>query len=77
MPATTQTLAISGGTVGQWFNVQINNVTSQGALTWFSTIRWVDGTTGALTGTNLKRDSFMFFVSGAGTYDGYTVGQNI
>lgn len=77
MPANTQTIAISGGVVGEWFNVQINNVTSQGALTWFTTIRWDRGVAGTLTGTNGKRDSFMFYVSGAGTYDGYVVGKNI
>lgn len=76
MPAAAQTLAISNGTVGQWFNVQINNVTSQGALTWFTTIRWMAGIAGTLCGTNGKRDSFIFYVSGAGTYDGYIVGNS-
>lgn len=77
MPAATQTLAISNATVGQCFLVEINNVTSQGALTWFTTIRWVDGTAPTLTGTNGKRDVFGFRVTGSGTYDGYVVGQNI
>ena len=77
MPAATQTLAISNATVGQCFIVEINNVTSQGALTWFTTIKWVSGTTPTLTGTNGKKDTFGFRVTGAGTYDGYIVGQNI
>ena len=77
MPANTQTLAISGATVGQCFIININNVTSQGALTWFTTIRWAGGTAPTLTGTNGKRDTFGFIVTGAGTYDGFVVGQNI
>lgn len=77
MPATTQTLAISNGIIGQVFLISINNVTSQGALTWFSTIRWAAGLTPTLTGTNGKRDTFGFMVTGANTYDGYIVGQNL
>ena len=77
MPAATQTLAISNGTVGQKFIVSINNVTSQGALTWFSTIRWADGSAPTLTGTNGKRDTFGFVMTGSNTYDGFIIGQNI
>ena len=71
------TLTISNATTGQCFIVNINNVTSQGVLTWFSTIRWQDGVTPTLTGTNGKRDCFGFIVTGAGTYDGFVIGQNI
>jgi len=77
MPAATQTLAISNGTVGQKFIVSINNVTSQGALTWFSTIRWADGSAPTLTGTNGKRDTFGFIQTGAATFDAFIIGQNI
>ena len=77
MPAATQTLAISNGTVGQKFIVSINNVTSQGALTWFSTIKWAGGSAPTLTGTNGKRDTFGFVMTGSNTYDGFIVGQNI
>jgi hypothetical protein len=77
MPANTQTLAISGATVGQCFVVEINNVTSQGALTWFTTIRWANGVAGTLCGTNGKRDVFGFRVTGAGTYDGYIIGRSL
>jgi len=77
MPADTQTLAISNATVGQCFIIEINNVTSQGALTWFSTIKWADGTAPTLTGVNGKKDTFGFRVTGTDTYDGYIVGQNI
>lgn len=77
MPANTQTLAISNETAGQCFILNINNVTSQGALTWFTTIKWAGGTAPTLTGTNGKRDVFGFIVTGADTYDGFVVGQNI
>jgi len=77
MPAATQTLAISNASVGQYFVVDINNVTSQGALTWFTTIRWASGSAPTLTGTNEKRDSFGFKVTGVGTYDGFIIGQNL
>jgi hypothetical protein len=72
MPAATQTLAISNATTGQEFVVEIVNVSSQGALTWFSTITWArDGAAPALTGVNTKVDTFRFRVTGAGTYLGY------
>lgn len=77
MPAATQTLALTGGSTGQYFALEINNVTSQGALTWFTTIRWDNNTAPTLTGTNGKRDSFIFKQTGAATYDGYICGQNI
>lgn len=77
MPANTQTLAISNATAGQCFIVNVNNVTSQGALTWFTTIRWAGGSAPTLTGINGKRDSFGFIVTGAGTYDGFVIGQNL
>jgi hypothetical protein len=77
MPANTQTLAISNGTAGQCFVINVNNVTSQGALTWFTTIRWAGGAAPTLTGTNGKRDSFGFVVTGADTYDGFVIGQNL
>jgi hypothetical protein len=77
MPAATQTIAVSGEQVGQIFIVDIINTTSQGALTWFTTIKWVDGVAPTLTGTNGKKDSFGFRVTGTDAYDGYIIGQNI
>jgi hypothetical protein len=77
MPASTQILAVSNAKIGQKFMVTIVNVTSQGALTWFSTIKWAGGTAPVLTGTNTKRDVFGFKVTGTGTYDGFIVGQNL
>jgi len=77
MPATTQTLAISNATVRQPFILEIINVTNQGVLTWFSTITWAGGSAPTLTGTNNKKDTFGFIVTGAGTYDGYICGMNL
>lgn len=77
MPATTQTLAISNATVGQAFIVDIVNVTGQGVLTWFTTIKWAGGSAPTLTGTNTKVDSFGFRVTSAGNYYGYIIGMNL
>lgn len=77
MPAATQTLAVSGTVDGDVFMIEIINTTSQGALTFFTTIKWVDGLAPTLTGTNGKKDTFLFRQTATGQYDGYIVGQNI
>lgn len=77
MPAATQTLALSEVEVGQLFIIEIVNTTGQGALTWFTTIKWADGLTPTLTGTNGKKDVFGFRCTSAGNYDGYIIAQNI
>ena len=77
MPAATQTLAISNATVGQYFVVEIVNVTGQGALTFFSTIRWAEGAAMALTNVNTKIDVAGFRVVSAGQYLGFIAGQNL
>lgn len=77
MPAATQTLAISNATVGQYFVVEIVNTTGQGALTWFTTIRWVEGAAMSLTNVNGKIDVAGFRVVSAGQYLGYICGQNL
>jgi hypothetical protein len=77
MPATTQTLAISNATVGQYFVVEIVNVTDQGALTWFSSIKWAEGVAMALTDVNTKIDVAGFRVVSAGNYLGFIAGQNL
>jgi hypothetical protein len=71
------TLTVSNEAVGECFMVEINNVTSQGALTWFQTISWSGGVTPTLTGTNGKKDVFGFRVTGTDTYWGCVVAQNI
>ncbi len=77
MPAGPATLAISHPTIGQKFLVTIVNVTSQGVLTWFSTIKWAGGSAPTLTGTNTKRDVFGFKATASSTFDGFVVGQNL
>ncbi len=78
MPAGNITIAISNASVGQKFIVEITqDGTGSRTVTWFTTIRWVDGTAPTLTTTANKRDTFGFIVTGSGTYDGYVVGQNI
>ena len=78
MPAGNITIALTGETVGQKF---ILGITQDGGgsrtVTWFTTIRWVDGSAPTLTTTASKRDVFGFIVTGSGTYDGFIVGQNI
>lgn len=76
---TAITFAVSNVTNSQVFMVAI----TQGASTlstitsWFSTIRWVGGTIPTLTATANKRDVFGFRRTGANTYDGFVIGQNI
>lgn len=77
MPAGTLTLTVSNEVAGRYFSVEIINATSQGALTWFSTIKWIDDSEPPLTGTNAKKDTFAFRVTGTDAYDGYIMGQNI
>lgn len=77
MPAAAQTLALSNVEIGQLFIIEIINTTGQGALTWFSTIKWPDGSVPGLTGTNGKKDTFGFRCTAAGQYDGYIIGLNL
>lgn len=73
-----RTLALSNATVGQAFIINLTqDGTGSRTVTWFSTIRWVDGVAPTLTTTASKRDTFGFICTGSGTYDGYIVGQNI
>lgn len=78
MPGGNITLTCSNETIGQVFLVEIlQDGTGSRTVTWFSTIKWADGATPALTKTASKKDSFIFRVTGTDTYDGYIVGQNI
>lgn len=78
MPAGNITIAISNATVGQIFMIEITqDGTGSRIATWFATIKWAGGSAPTLTTAANKRDSFGFEVTGAGTYDGYIIGQNI
>jgi len=79
MPAGNITLAVSNTIVGDRFIVEI---TQDGGgsrtVTWFGTIRWTsNNTVPTLSTVGSRRDTFGFVVTGAGTYDGYIVGQNL
>ncbi len=73
-----RTLAISNETAGQCFIIELTqDGTGSRTVTWFTTIRWADGSAPTLTTTASKRDVVGFRVTGTDTYDGYIVGQNI
>ena len=73
-----RTLAISNATAGQYFAIElVQDGTGSRTVTWFTTIKWVGNTAPTLTTTANKKDTFMFRVTGSGTYDGYIVGMNI
>lgn len=80
MPTTGNvTIALSNVTNNQAFEVSITWAGSgtPGTVTWFSTIRWNNGTTPTQTAVVSKRDRFLFRRTGSGTYDGFIIGQNI
>jgi len=70
--------AISNETAGQRFIIRIlQDGTGSRTVTWFSTIKWAGGSAPTLTTTASKADVVGFIVTGADTYDGFVVGQNI
>jgi hypothetical protein len=72
------TFALSNATTNQIFIVSITqNSGGSGTVTWWSTIRWTGGYPPVLTTTASKRDTFGSICTGAGTYDGFTIGQNL
>ena len=78
MPAGNITIALSNGTAGQCFVIRIlQDGGGSRTVTWFTTIRWVGGSAPTLTTTGAKVDTFGFEITGASTYDGFVVGQNI
>lgn len=78
MPAGNITIALSNPTNAQKFIVAITQDSGGSrTVTWFSTIRWVNGVAPTLTITANKRDVFGFIRTGSGTYDGFIIGQNI
>lgn len=71
-------LALSNASTGQYFVLELTqDATGSRTVTWFTTIRWVDGVAPTLTTTANKRDVFGFRCTGTNTYDGYLIGQNI
>lgn len=78
MPAGNITIALSNDTNTKRFIISItqDSVGSR-TVTWFATIKWAGGVVPTLTTTANKRDVFGFIRTGAGTYDGFIVGNNI
>ncbi len=72
------TLALTNDTNAQKFIVSLTqDAIGSRTVTWWSTIRWVDGAAPILTTTANKRDTFIFIRSGSSTYDGFIAGMNI
>lgn len=77
-PAGNITLALSNESTARRFLIALTQDSVGGrTVTWFSTIKWAGGVVPTLTSTPNKRDVFGFVRTGANTYDGYVVGQNI
>lgn len=73
-----RTLALSNVDAGQAFLIRlVQDGTGSRTVTWFSTIKWVEGTVPVLTTTAGYVDSFGFICTSAGNYDGYIVGQRL
>lgn len=73
-----RTLALSNVTVGQSFVIRlVQDGTGGRTVTWFSTIKWANGTTPTLTSTLNKTDVFGFICTSSGNYDGFVIGQNL
>lgn len=78
MPAGNITIALSNPTNAKKFIVSITQDSGGSrTVTWFTTIKWANGTTPTLTTTASKRDTFGFIRTGSGTYDGFVIGQNL
>lgn len=78
MPAGNITIALSNGTAGQCFIIRIlQDGTGSRTVSWFTTIRWAEGSAPTLTTTASKADTVGFEITGASTYDGFVVGANI
>jgi hypothetical protein len=73
-----RTLAVSNVDTGQSFSVRLTqDGTGTRTVTWWSGISWAGGSAPTLTTTINKTDTLGFLCTGAGTYDGFVLGQNI
>ena len=72
-----RTLALSNTNDGQPFVIQlIQDGTPPRTVTWFSTIKWQNGTVPTLSTGSGDIDTFGFIRDGAATYLGYILGQD-
>lgn len=73
-----RTLAVSNVAVGQSFILRlIQDGSGSKTVTWFTTIKWAGGSAPTLTTTADKTDVIGFLCTGANTYDGFVIGQNL
>lgn len=73
-----RTLALTGTSEGQVFLLRLKqDATGSRTVTWFAGISWAGGVAPTLTTTANKADLFQFVRTGANTYDGFVVGQNV
>ena len=73
-----RTLAVSNVTAGQIFIIRLTqDAIGNRTVNWFSGISWPSGNIPVLTTTQNKTDVFCFICTGAGAYDGFTMGKNI
>ena len=71
-------LALANASVGQVFIlILVQDGTGTRVPTFFSTIKWADGTAPTLTTTLNKADIFGFICYSAGNYYGVTIDQNL
>ena len=55
----------------------VQDATWSRTVTWFTTIKWVWGTTPTLTTAANKIDTFGFICTSAWNYQGYIIWQNL
>lgn len=73
-----RTLAVSNVSVGQVFYIRLlQDGSGSRTVTWFSTIKWNNGSIPTLTTTASKADAFVFICTGSGTYDGGVIFANL
>ena len=76
MPAGNIIVALSSDTINQPIIVRIINDSSVRTITWFTTIKWPNGSAPTLSGSS-KVDTFAFLKISGGAYDGYIVGTSL
>lgn len=72
-----RTLAVTCSTNRPFILTLIQDSTGSRTVTWFNTIAWAGGSAPTLTTTANKRDVFGFLRTGASTYMGFIIGQNV
>lgn len=78
LDGTNGALSLSNAATGQVFVVRlVQDGTGSRTVTWWSTIKWANGTAPTLSTTAARVDVFAFICTGTDTYDGFVVGQNL